>query len=126
MAELDLGVFLRRIDHEGIEITERGRKKQRGAVDVDHRLHRLRHRHRFRHILFFDHLDAGNFLQGLRADRMGLVPAIILARPDIDDADGDIGGAGRASDAGNNKRTSGGATEKRAAGKRKLGHGQSP
>ena len=37
----------------------------------------------------------GQRLQRLDGDRMGLIPAEIVARTDIDDADRDVGGVGQ-------------------------------
>ena len=65
---------------------------QAGAVEVDHQLHRFRDRVGLRHVLFFDHLDPRHFLQRLDRDRMGLVPAEIVARADVYDADRQVGG----------------------------------
>ena len=39
-----LGILLGGVDHEGVEVAERGREKQRGAVEIDHRLHGLARR----------------------------------------------------------------------------------
>ena len=54
----------------------------RGAVDLDHRLHGLLHRHGLRHVLFFHHLDARNVLQRLGGDSVGLIPAVVGTRAD--------------------------------------------
>ena len=95
MTKLDIGIFLRRLDHEGVEIAERGREQQLGPVELDHGFHGLGDGRGLGDVLLLDHRDAGDRLQCLRADRMGLVPAEIIARPDIDDADGEaVGGAG--------------------------------
>ena len=44
------------------------------------------------YFLFLDHLEAGHFLQRRGSLRMGLVVAVVVARPDIDKADRGIGG----------------------------------
>ena len=95
MAELDVGIFLRHRQHVRIEIAERGREQQRGAVEVDHRLHRLLDVDRLRHVLLFDDGDAFHLLQRRGALGMGLVVAVVVLRPDIDEADGEIGGERR-------------------------------
>ena len=45
-----------------------------------------------RNVLLLDDLDARHLLERLDGDRMRLVPAEVVARADIDDADGEIGG----------------------------------
>ena len=84
MAELDIGVFLGRLDHEGAVIAERCGQDQVRAVKVDHRFHRLRDGIGFGHLLLFDDGDAGHLFQHVHGQRMGLVPAEIVARADID------------------------------------------
>ena len=49
-----------------------------------------------RHVLFLDDFDARHFLQRLDRDGVRLVPAEVVARADIDDADREVGGARRA------------------------------
>src|SRR5271156_6216426 len=57
---------------------------------------------------------------------MRLVPAIVLARPDIDDADGDIRGARRPAKRRKHQRARGSGAEERAARKLLLAHERSP
>ena len=92
--ELDLGIFLRRVQHERVEIAERGREHQRGAVEVDHQLHRLGDGVRLRHVLLFNDGDAGDGLQRRGGDRVRLVPTKVVLLADIDEADRLAGGAG--------------------------------
>jgi hypothetical protein len=92
MPELGLCIFFSQIDHERIKVAEGGAEDQCGSVQVDHRLHGLGAGIGLRDILFLDDLDPGHRLQRLGGDRMSLVPAEIVARPDIDDADGDVAG----------------------------------
>ena len=63
-----------------------------GAIEVDHRFHRLGDRVGFGHVLFLDDLDPGHFLQRLDGDGVRLVPTEIVARADIDDSHREIGG----------------------------------
>ncbi len=57
VAELDLGIFPGRIDHERVEIAERGREQELGAVDIDHRLHGLGDGVGFGDVLLLQHRD---------------------------------------------------------------------
>jgi hypothetical protein len=91
MLEANLRKLVRRLDHVRAVISERGREQQRGAVEVDHRLHRLFDRIGFRHLLLFDHLEASHLLQRRRALGVGLVVTVVIARPDIDEADRGVG-----------------------------------
>jgi hypothetical protein len=92
VAELDVRIFLRQVDDERRIIPKRGRQNEAGAVEVDHRFHRLRDRVGFGHVLFFDDLDPRHFLQRLDRDRVRLVPAEIVSRPDINDPHSQVGG----------------------------------
>ena len=95
VAELHVRIFLGEVDDEGRVIAERGREDQARAVEVDHQFHRLRDRVGLGHVLLLDHLDARHFLQRLDRDRVRLVPAEIVARADVDDADREVlGGEG--------------------------------
>jgi hypothetical protein len=91
------------------------------TVEVDHRVHGLRAGAGLRDVLLLDDLDAGNLLQGLGGDRMGLIPPEIIAWSHVDDTDRDVvGGAG---DAGAGAGYSGGCYLKEAtARKRQPGH----
>ena len=88
VAELDLRIFLGDVDDEGRVIAERGRQDEARAVEVDHRLHRLGDGVGLGHVLFLDDFDARHQLERCGRDRMRLVPAEVVARADIDDADG--------------------------------------
>ena len=66
-----------------------------GAVELDHRFHGLGDGDGLRDVLFLDHLHARDLLQRLGGDGMRLVPAEVVARTDIDDADGELGGVGQ-------------------------------
>ena len=87
MTELDLRVLGRHAQHVRVEVAERGREQERGAVHVDHALHRFLDGDGLRHLLFLDDLHAGHLLQDSRALGMGLVVAVVVARPDVDEAD---------------------------------------
>ena len=95
VAELDLGIFLGEIDHEGGEIAEGGAQHDIGAIKVHHGFHRLGASVGFGDILLLDSLHACDHLQALDRDRMGLVPAKVVARTHIDNAKGDAGGQSR-------------------------------
>jgi hypothetical protein len=41
VTELDVRVFLGEVDDKGAVVAERGRQDEAGAVEVDHRFHRL-------------------------------------------------------------------------------------
>jgi hypothetical protein len=92
MLEAQLRKLGRHLEHVRIVIAERCREQQRRPVEIDHRLHGLFHGVGLGDFLFLDHLDAGHFLESGRAGGVGLVVAIIVARADIDEADGRIGG----------------------------------
>ena len=72
------------------EVAERGRKQERGDIEIDHGLHGLLDRVGFRDLLLLDHLDAGHLLQRGGAGGVGLVVAVVVARSDIDEADDGI------------------------------------
>ena len=130
VAELDVGVLLGHVDHERRVVAERGGEDQPGAVELDHRFHRLGDGVGLRHVLFLDDGDAGHLLQRFGGDRVGLVPAVVVARADVDDADGEVGGARRAHrhDAGGDaERAEGGAPfQKLAARKNEVRHPGTP
>ena len=89
MPELDVRIFLRRLDHERIEIAERGGEQQLWAAStliMDSMLCIIA---TVSGTLLPEDRDARHRFQCLGADRMGLVPAEVVARTDIDDADGD-------------------------------------
>ena len=90
MPELDIRIFLGHLDDERRVIAKRGRENESGAVEIDHRFHRLGAGVGLRNILFLDDLDARHQFQGLGGDRMRLVPAEIVASPDIDDAHSEV------------------------------------
>jgi len=89
VAELDGGILLRRFDDERLVVAERGRQHEVGAVEIDHRFHRLGDGVGLRHVLFLDDGDARHLLQHVHGHRMRLVPAEIVARADIDGAEHD-------------------------------------
>ena len=86
VTELDLRILRRHAQHVRVEVAERGREQERGAVEVDHALHRFLDGDRLGHLLFLDDLHAGHLLQDGRALGMGLVVAVVVARADIDEA----------------------------------------
>ena len=86
MLERDLGIFHRRLEDVGIEIAERGREQEPGAVEIDHALHGLRDLDGLGDALLLDHLDAGHLLDRGGAFGMRLVVTEIVARTDIDEA----------------------------------------
>ena len=90
VAEQDGGELLGRVHHEGVEVAEGGGEYQIGAVQIDHRLHGFGDGNGLRHILFLDHLDARDRLQGFRGHGMGLVPSEVVARPDINEPDNHV------------------------------------
>src|SRR5215472_18581778 len=96
MRETDLRVLLSHPQDVGIEVAERGREQQRGAILLDHGGHRLLHVGRLRHLLLLDHDDAGHLLD--RGGRLGLRLAVtvVVAWADIDDAYHEFVGGGRA------------------------------
>ena len=94
MAELDIGVGLGRLQHEGLVVTEGCRKQELRAVQLDHRLHRPHDGVAFRHVLFFQHRYAGNVLHRCGALGMRLIVSEVVARPDIEKADRHVGGKG--------------------------------
>ena len=117
VAELHSRIFLGGFDDEGAVVAEGGRQDQVCLVEIDHRLHRLGDRIRLGHVLLLDDGDARHLLEDVHGHRMGLVPAEIVARSDIDRAEHDGGlrprqaegqsGGGDAGGAGLEKRTSG-------------------
>jgi hypothetical protein len=84
--EAHLAVLVRELEHVRAEIAERGRKQERGAVEIDHRLHGLLDRVGLRDLLLLDHLDAGHLLERGGAGGVCLVVAVVVARADIDEA----------------------------------------
>ena len=95
MAELHVGEFRGHGQHVRVEIAEGGREDQRGAVEVDHRFHRLLDVDRLGNVLLLDDGDALDALQRRRTLGMRLVVAVVVLRADIDEADGGSGGEGR-------------------------------
>jgi hypothetical protein len=91
MLEAQFWKFLCHLDDVRVVIAERGREQQRRAVEVDHGLDGLLDRVGLGHLFFFDHLEAGQLLHRRRALRVGLVVTVVVARPDIDEADGGAG-----------------------------------
>ena len=90
MAELHVRIFLGDVDDERRVIAERRRQDEPGAVEIDHRFHRFRAGVCLRNILFLDDLHARHQFQGLGGDCMRLIPAEIVASPDIDDAHSEV------------------------------------
>ena len=95
VAELHVGIFLGLVEHERAVVAERGREDETGAVELDHQLHGLRDRDRLGDVLLLDDLHVRNLLKRLRGDGVRLVPAVVVVRADIDDADGQAVGSGR-------------------------------
>ena len=123
MLEPGLGIFVGELEHVRAEIAEGGRKQQRGAVEVDHRLHGLLDRVGFRDLLLLDHLDAGHLLQRGGAGGVRLVVAVVVARADIDEADDGILGERGASRQRRCQRAGGGALQQMSAGHFAKWHG---
>ena len=96
MLEAQLRIFGGDLGHVRAVVAERGREDEARAVEIDHGFHGLLDRIRFRDLLFLDHLDAGESLEGYRALGMGLIVTVVVARTDIDEADGGVLGGGRA------------------------------
>ena len=96
MLEAQLRILRRLLEHVRIVVAERGREEQRRAVEIDHRFHGLLHGVGLGDFLFLDHLDAGHLLERGGAGGVRLVVAIVVARADIDEADGGVGGHCRA------------------------------
>ena len=94
MFEAKFRKLLRHLDHVRVVVSERGREQQRRAVEIDHRLDGLFDRVGFRHFLFLDDLEAGHLLQRRGALGVSLVVAVVVARTDIDEADGGVGRCG--------------------------------
>jgi len=63
VTKLYIWVFLGEVDDEGAVVAEGGRQDEAGAVEVDHRFHRLRDRVGLGHVLFLDNLHARHFRQ---------------------------------------------------------------
>ncbi len=117
MAELHSRIFLGGFDNEGAVVAEGGRQDQVCLSRLIIRFHRLRDRIRLGHVLLFDDGDARHLLEDVHGHRVGLVPAEVVARSDIDRAEHDgsfsprqaegQSGGGNAGGAGLEKRTSG-------------------
>ncbi|NYH16919.1 hypothetical protein GGD41_004147 [Paraburkholderia bryophila] len=90
MRETHLRILRRHLQHVWVEVTERGREDQRGAVLFDHRFHGFLHGDGFRHVLFLDHLHIGHLLDHGGGLRLRLVVTVVAARADVDHADGGL------------------------------------
>src|SRR4029077_5978996 len=126
MLEPRLGIFVGELEHVRAEVAERGRKQERGAVEIDHRFHGLLNRVGFRDLLLLDHLDAGHLLQRGGAGGVRLVVAVVVTRSDIYEADDGILGERRAPRQGRGERGGGGALQQMAAGNPGQWHGLAP
>ena len=71
----------------GIKVVEEEKVAETDAVEIDHRLHGFFNRVGLRDLLFLDDLEAGYLLERCGALRVGLIVAVVIARPDIDEAD---------------------------------------
>ncbi len=91
MAELHVGILLGQLHDEGAVIAEGGREDEVRAVEVDHRFHRLGDRVRLGDVLLLDDGDARHLLEDFHGHGVGLVPAEVIARADIDGAQHDRG-----------------------------------
>ena len=107
MLEAQFRKLVRHLEDVRVVVAERGREQQRRAVEIDHELDGLFDRVGLRDFLFLDHLEAGDLLQRRRTLRMRLVVAVVVARPDIDEADRGVGGQRRASAEGGPQRQRG-------------------
>ncbi len=121
MAELDVRIALGDGKHMRVEIAEGRREQELRVVEIDHRFHRPLHRLGLRHVLFFRDRDARHQLDGRRTLGVGLVVAIVVARPDIDEADGEIGLCEGAADP---ERADGGQSAKGGAGAKNVSTGR--
>ena len=100
-------------------IAERGWQDQPRAIEIDHALHGLgAGRPSLGNILLLDDLDARHQFERFGGDGVRLVPAEIVASPDIDDADRQVGGgqgAPRGRVEGEARSAPGGCLKERAA-----------
>ena len=80
-------IFRRHFQHVRVEIAEAGGEQQRRAVQLDHALHGLRDVVGLGNLFLLDDLDAGHLLQHRSRFGVRLVVAVIVLRPDIDEAD---------------------------------------
>ncbi len=87
MGEAHVGVLARHRQHVRVEVAERGREQQRGAVLRDHALHGLLHGVGLGHVLFLDHLDASHLLHHGHGFSVRLVVAEVVLRTDVDEAE---------------------------------------
>jgi hypothetical protein len=87
MAELDVGNLPAFLQHVRVEVAERRREHEGGAVEVDHALHRFLDGDRLGHLLLFHDLHARHLLQDRSRLGVRLVVAVVVARADIDEAD---------------------------------------
>jgi len=86
VGETDPGIFLGHLEDVRIEVAERGREEERGAVLLDHRAHGLLHVRRLRHLLLLYHGHARHLLDRRGGLGLRLVVAVVVARADVDDA----------------------------------------
>ena len=127
VAERDVRIFLGQFDDERIVVAERGREDQVGAVEVDHRLHRLGDGVGLGDVLFLDDGDARQGLERFDRDGVRLVPAEIVLGTDIDDAEDDGGLRARDAEGQRGRSKAGGARfQQRSARKIDEGHGVFP
>ena len=123
MLEARLRIFVGHLDHVRIVVTERRREEQRGAVEIDHRLHRLLDRVGLGDLFFLNHLDVGQFLERGGALSVGLVVAVVIARADVDETDRGLFCVSRAQRHRRRDRQRRGASQEPATGKRIKCHG---
>ena len=88
MRKPDFGVSLGQADHMRIEVAKRGGEEQGGTVLGNHALHGALHRLGFRHVFFFDDLDAGHLFEFGGRLGMRLVVPKIVPGADIDESNG--------------------------------------
>ena len=87
MEEGDVRELLRLDEDVRIEVAERRRKEQLRPVEADHALHRLLDGVGLGDVLFLADLDAGELGDDERALVVRLVVAVVVLRPDVDEAD---------------------------------------
>ena len=74
----------------GVKVAEGGREEDFRPIQFDHIAHRLLHRDRLRDLCFLDGLDPLQFGYPFLAGGVGLIIAIVVFRPDINEAHDDL------------------------------------
>ncbi len=84
VGEVHIRKALSHLDDVRVEVTEGGRENQGSAVLTDHRFHGFLHRHRLRHVLFFNHDHIRQRLDDGSRFGMRLVVAKVVPRTNVD------------------------------------------